>query len=94
MRLVWTTPAHTDRRDIRIFIAQHSPTAAITLDELFSENAERLVDYPELGRPGRIAGTRELVAHRHYVLVYDVVGDCVRILRVLHTARQWPPVIG
>ena len=44
-----------------------------------------------MGRPGRQAHTRELVAHRHYILIYDVAGEQVRVLRVLHTARQWPP---
>jgi len=23
--------------------------------------------------------------------VYDVTGDLVRVLRLLHAARQWPP---
>jgi plasmid stabilization system protein ParE len=58
---------------------------------LFSEKTARLVDHPDLGRPGRVAGTRELVAHRNYVVVYDTAGDLVRVLRVLHVARQWPP---
>ena len=44
-----------------------------------------------LGRLGRVEHTRELVAHRSYVLVYDLAGDIVRVLRVLHTAQQWPP---
>ncbi|MBR8165841.1 type II toxin-antitoxin system RelE/ParE family toxin [Burkholderia vietnamiensis] len=93
MKLVWTRPAATDRREIRAYIAQDNPAAALALDELFSEKAARLVDHPGLGRPGRIAGTRELVAHRNYVLIYDVAGDLVRVLRVLHAARRWPPSI-
>nr|WP_249181680.1 type II toxin-antitoxin system RelE/ParE family toxin [Burkholderia vietnamiensis] len=91
--MVWTRPAATDRREIRAYIAQDNPAAALALDELFSEKAARLVDHPGLGRPGRIAGTRELVAHRNYVLIYDVAGDLVRVLRVLHAARRWPPSI-
>jgi hypothetical protein len=50
---------------------------------LFSEKAARLVNMPSMGRPGRLAGTRELVAHRHYILIYDVADDSVRVLRVL-----------
>ncbi|MDR0379142.1 MAG: type II toxin-antitoxin system RelE/ParE family toxin, partial [Candidatus Accumulibacter sp.] len=68
-----------------------NPTAALALDELFSEKVSRLVDHPGLGRTGRVAGTRELVAHRNYILVYDLTDDQVRVLRVLHTTRQWPP---
>lgn len=91
MKLVWTRPAATDRREIRAYIAQDNPAAALALDELFSEKAGRLLDHPGLGRPGRIADTRELVVHQNYILVYDLVGDLVRVLRVLHAAQQWPP---
>ena len=92
MKLVWTRPAREDRKAIRENTAADNPSAALVLDELLSEKAARLVDHPGLGRPGRLQGTRELVAHRNYMLIYDVAGDLVRVLRVLHAARQWPPV--
>ena len=91
MKLVWTRPAHQDRQDIREYIADDNPAAALALDELFEKKSNRLPDHPQLGRPGRVKGTRELVAHQNYILVYDIAGDTVRILRVLHAARQWPP---
>ena len=43
-----------------------------------------------MGKPGRVQGTRELVAHRSYILIYAVKADQVQVLRLLHTARQWP----
>ena len=92
MKLVWARPALEDRKVIREYIAADNPSAALDLDELLSEKAARLLDHPGLGRPGRLQGTRELVAHRNYILVYDVAGDLVRVLRVLHAARQWPPI--
>ena len=88
--LFWTPEAIQDRDEIYDHIEADNPTAALALDELFEEKASRLVDHPNLGKPGRIAGTRELVAHQNYVLVYDVTGDMVRMLRVLHAAIQWP----
>jgi addiction module RelE/StbE family toxin len=91
VKLVWARPAHADRKKIREYIAQHAPAAALALDELFSEKAGLLLDHPDLGRTGRVPGTRELVAHRNYTLVYDTAGDVVRVLRVLHAAREWPP---
>lgn len=91
MELFWTPEATQDRDEIYDYIEADNPAAALALDELFAENGGRLVDHPGLGRPGRIAGTRELVAHQNYGLVYDVTGDLVRVLRVLHAARQWPP---
>lgn len=94
MKLVWTRPAAADRREIRSYIAQDNPAAALALDELFSQKASRLADQPGVGRPGRFAGTREWVVHQNYILVYDVAGDLVRVLRVLHVARQWPAARG
>ncbi|BDT66868.1 hypothetical protein os1_10330 [Comamonadaceae bacterium OS-1] len=91
MKLVWTRPAHQDRKAIREYIAADNPIAAIDLDTLFSQKAAYLIDHPGLGRPGRVPGTRELVVHRNYILIYDVVDVQVRVLRVLHAARMWPP---
>jgi addiction module RelE/StbE family toxin len=88
--LHWTPEAIQDREAIYDYIEADNPSAALALDELFAEKAGRLLDHPELGRPGRVAGTREVVAHHNYILVYDVDGDWVRLLRVLHAARQWP----
>ena len=41
------------------------------------------------GRPGRVAGTRELIPLGIYRLVYEVRGDTVWV----HTARLWPPEV-
>lgn len=90
MELFWTPEATQDRDDIYEHIELDNPVAALALDELFAEKAGRLVDHPGLGRPGRVAGTKELVMHQNYILVYDVAGSLVRVLRVLHAARRWP----
>lgn len=92
MKLTWTLEAHEDRRQIRTHIAKENPAAALTLDELFTQKARNLLDHPAMGRRGRWAGTRELVVHRNYLLVYDVKDEQVRILRQLHARRQWPPI--
>ncbi|MDR2614920.1 MAG: type II toxin-antitoxin system RelE/ParE family toxin [Candidatus Accumulibacter sp.] len=90
MELYWTIEAIQDREEIYDYIEADNPVAALALDEQFSEKAGRLVGHPGLGRLGRVAGTRELVVHRNYILVYDLAGGVVRLLRVLHAARQWP----
>ncbi|MDC9604506.1 type II toxin-antitoxin system RelE/ParE family toxin [Xenorhabdus griffiniae] len=89
MKIVWTLSANADRKKIREYIALDNPIAALTIDELISQKAKLLVEHPNTGRRGRIVGTRELVIHRHYVLVYDIKNESVRILRVLHAARQY-----
>jgi toxin ParE1/3/4 len=52
-----------------------------------------LADQPELGRPGRTQGTRELViARTPYIVAYrvDEHRNEVTIVRVRHGARRWP----
>lgn len=90
MELFWTPESIQDREAIYDHIEADNPVAALALDELLEEKAGRLIDHPGLGRPGRVVGTRELVAHQNYMLIYDVTDDLVRMLRVLHAARQWP----
>ncbi|GAA4404185.1 type II toxin-antitoxin system RelE/ParE family toxin [Quisquiliibacterium transsilvanicum] len=90
IELRWTPEAIQDREAIYDYIEADNPSAALALDELFEEKAGHLIAHPGLGRPGRVSGTRELVAHHNYVLIYDVTGELVRMLRVLHAARQWP----
>lgn len=91
MRLSWTPEAIEDRDTIYDYLEARNPLAAIDLDELLSEQARLLEDHPALGRTGREQGTRELVVHSSYFLVYDVMGSgLVRVLRVLHAKQQWP----
>lgn len=90
MKLLWTLPALKDRRAIRDYIARDNPAAAVALDALISKKSSSLIKHPSLGRPGRVAGTRELVVHAQYILVYDVLENDVRLLRVMHSAMQWP----
>jgi toxin ParE1/3/4 len=53
------------------------------------EAADRLTAHPHVGRPGRVAGTRELIV-RPYITAYRVGEEEIEILRVLHHARDWP----
>lgn len=91
MKVVWTPEALQDRIDVWDYIAADNPRAAARMDELFSAAAARLTEHPKLGRPGRIQGTRELIPHESYRLVYEVSDDTVWMLALVHTARQWPP---
>jgi toxin ParE1/3/4 len=91
MRVLWTLSAEQDRADVVDFIAQDNPLAAIRMDETFSAAVGRLAEHPLLGRAGQIPGTRELIPHESYRLVYEVRADTIWILTLVHTARQWPP---
>lgn len=91
MRLFWTPEAAADRNAIYDYIEADNPRAAVEMDEQFGRRAAQLTAHPMIGRRGRVEKTRELVVHPNYLLVYDIRGDRIRILRVLHAARQWPP---
>ena len=64
MRLVWARYALDDRGTIFSNIERENPRAAVHADEDIVRAVRRLLDFPESGRPGRIAGTRELVIPR------------------------------
>lgn len=72
------------------YIAQDNPVAALELDELIEQKAEQLLEQPTLYRAGRKRGTREMVVHPNYIVIYRVQGEVVEILRVKHAAQQWP----
>jgi toxin ParE1/3/4 len=95
VRVVWTRKASRHLRAAYDFWArEHSETAADTmLDRIFSA-VELLERFPEAGRPGRIAGTRELViAPTPFLVAYRVRPSKVEILSLPHGARKWPEKI-
>jgi toxin ParE1/3/4 len=91
MQVKWLRRALENLDDEAAYIAKDSPRAATEFVIHMRDSAVMLADHPDMGRPGRISGTRELVVTRFsYNLPYRVRGDTVEILRVFHTARQWP----
>ena len=94
MQVVWTPEARQDRLDIWEYIVTENPRAAVHMDELFSSAAASLADFPDKGRLGLVAGTRELIPHENYRLVYQTEHNAVWILALVHVARMWPPIQG
>jgi addiction module RelE/StbE family toxin len=92
VRIVWTQEALQDREDIWDFIVSDNPKAAIRMDELFSNAVSRLTDFPLLGQTGKILGTRELIPHESYRIVYEIQQETLWMLALIHTARHWPPI--
>lgn len=84
MEIFWTMLASQDRKHIREYIAEQNLMAAIELDERIGYSASSLAGQPYKGRNGRVEGTRELVIHPHFVLVYEVdsqwgKGHCCKV---------------
>ena len=91
MKIIWTPAAAQDRADIWDYLHDLNPTAAVEMDNRFADAIVRLRDFPEIGPAGIISGTRELIPHQSYRVVYQLQTDAIWILALVHTSRQWPP---
>jgi toxin ParE1/3/4 len=91
MDVIWRPKALDDLEMARQYIAERNPAAARKLLETIMSAVAALSDRPEIGRPGRVAGTRELVLTRiPYIVAYTVLDQTVAVLAVMHGAREWP----
>ena len=85
--LEWEDIAQDDLLSIVIYIAADNPHAAMALKDEIEEKVDGLKRQPRMCKPGRVDGTRELVARDNYIVVYKEDGHTVSVLRVLHAAR-------
>ncbi|MCK5232247.1 MAG: type II toxin-antitoxin system RelE/ParE family toxin [Desulfobulbaceae bacterium] len=92
MQIRWTKKAIDDLQALRIYVEQDKPQAAKKLVlKILSMVEEDLILQPGMGRPGRKAGTRELIIPgTPYLVPYRIKNNCLEVLRVLHGAMRWP----
>jgi toxin ParE1/3/4 len=91
MDIVWRRQAARDLEHAFDFVLRHDPGAAWSLCDRIERRVAQLGDHPYIGRPGRVAGTRELVvAGTPYIIAYRVARSRVDILAVIHASRRWP----
>jgi toxin ParE1/3/4 len=91
MHLEWTLKALGDLREAGNYIAEDNPQAAEKIADRVREAVEYLLEHPNMGRPGRLPTTRELViSGTPFIIVYWVRGMAVQIIRVLHHSRKGP----
>ncbi len=90
MRLEWSHDAAADRMAVFDYIEFDNPAAAAANDKRISKHVGRLAEFPEIGRMGRVQGTRELVIpNTPYIAVYRINANGVLLLRILHAAQHW-----
>ena len=93
MRVRWLLRALENLNAEAEYIAQDSHSAACEMFQYVKASVDALADFPAIGRPGRVPGTRELVIDRYPLIVpYRVVGNELQVLRVFHTRRKPPKV--
>ena len=91
MKLVWLRQAVRSRERQLDHIAEHNPAAAARIEQIIVDAVRHLTDHPHMGRIGRVRGTRELVIPRTpFIIVYEVEGGAIRVIRVPHAAQRWP----
>ena len=91
MKIVWPRRAIWRLVHIRDYIAKDNPGAAARIAERILQSVEALTGQPDMGRPGRIAGTRELVVPATpYVIPYRVRAGRLELLAVFHGRQKWP----
>jgi toxin ParE1/3/4 len=95
MQVKWLRRALLNLEQEAAWIAQDDPRAAASFVTEADTATRLLAQHPDMGRPGRVPGTRELVLpHFPCIIPYRVKAQRVEILRVFHTARKWPPGFG
>lgn len=89
MQVLWLKTALKNLEAELDYIAQENPQAAMLVSNRILESVDLLSHQPQLGKPGRVAGTRELlVPNTRYVIPYRLKQNRIEILRVFHTSRK------
>ena len=60
------------------------------LQDRIEDAVKPTATYPYMFRTGRLAGTREIVAHPNYIVVYRVLADMILVTGVVHARQQYP----
>ena len=91
MPIQWTQRARRQFLAIIDAVLEDNPSAAERVYDAIMDSVSRLVTFPEMGRRGRVPGTRELViASQPYIVAYRIRRQTIHILAVLHGAQKWP----
>ena len=91
MKLRWTRLALQDLRHLHEYVAEDNPLAASRMVVRIQDATQRLKKHPQMGRPGPVQGTRELViAASPYIVVYILRDSEIQIVAVIHSAMRWP----
>jgi toxin ParE1/3/4 len=86
----WLVGGTAAVRAIYAHISVENPDAARRVVRAIRDATIRLGEFPDSGRSGTVAGTRELVVpNLPYLIIYRVTGTDVEIIRVFHTATDW-----
>ena len=88
-RIRWTSNAIRDLDAIRGYLAEQADEETMLSEaQRIWNGCQRLKQFPESGRPGRVPMTRELVISP-CVIPYRIQGDAVDILNIFHSSQKF-----
>lgn len=91
MKVIWSRKAIRHLIALREYIAKDSEQNAGLIARRILDTADLLIAHPQMGRTGRVVGTRELVVPgTPYVIPYRVRHEHLEILAVFHGRRERP----
>ena len=90
-KIKWLRLALDDLDELMGYIAKDNSEATTKVARQIWETTRMLSNHPAMGKPGRVPGTREMLATgTSYIIPYRAIANEIQILRVLHGARKWP----
>jgi toxin ParE1/3/4 len=91
MKIVWTEPAVRDLRELHAYIARDSEMYASGFVERIVLAAERLVDYPKVGRVVPETNDEDVreILYQKYRVIYRIKEDNIEILSGIHGPGIW-----
>ncbi|MDP6429619.1 MAG: type II toxin-antitoxin system RelE/ParE family toxin [Rhodospirillales bacterium] len=92
MNIVWSPRARVRMIELREYIAEQNPYAADAVAKRILAAIVLLADFPQMGRPGRLDGTRELILPEISIVIpYRVTRNRLEIVTVQRAEQKWPP---
>jgi addiction module RelE/StbE family toxin len=90
LKISWRPTATDDLAEIIAYIAERSPQAARNIKQRIESAVLPVAEHPYLHRSGRVSGTREIVAHPNYIVVYKVTDTAIEVVNVVHARTEYP----
>ena len=88
--VIWHPDAEYDLTEIVDYISLDNAPAAVELALRIAGTVEdNLSETPNMGRPGRVKGTRELVVHKNYIVVYCIEKVTIQVLAIVHAKASF-----
>jgi len=88
MVVEWTKTALESLKSIAEYISKNDEHQAKNFIQQLHAKIKKLEAFPNLGKGGRVFGTRELSVHKNYLVIYRLKDGKLQIIRIHHTKQK------